>query len=192
MKARPVFHAALLVAAAVYVACIPLGLVAKGNRIQFEEVVLVGVLAILSSSLLESLADITIGREGLTARFREIEHRQAKQEGELARQKAEIRSLQVALLGIVTEYEFDKLAGLSREGAFTCYYSDDLFNELKRLRALGLIMNREGRGLRDIRRDYKDRNATFDLKDYFFITEQGAEYLNLRGEVMMLGPPIPG
>jgi hypothetical protein len=187
LKARPIFHVALLVAATVYVLAIPLGLVPKDNRFQLEEVALVGILAIVSSSLMDSLADITIGKEGVTARFKEIEHRQEKQEDELSRQQAEIRSLQVALQGIVTQYEMDKLVGLSKPGEFLCYYSDDLYNELKRLRALGLIINHAGTGLTSIRRDYKDKGERFDLKRFFALTDQGAEYLKLRGDLLRLG-----
>ena len=184
---RPIFHAALLLLATAYVLLIPLGYVPKDNRLQVEEVVLLGLLAIISSTLMESLAGITIGKHGLTARFKEMEHRQEKQEDELTRQQAEIRSLQVALQGIVTRYQLDKLVGLSKEGEFLCHYGDDLDNELKRLRALGLISNHAGTGLSDIRRDNKDRGEMFDLKRFFYITEEGTEYLKLRGDLMRTG-----
>ena len=95
--------------------------------------------------------------------------------------------MQIALQGIVTRHEFDKLVGLSKEEPFLCYYSDDLDNDLKRLRALGLVQNHEGVGLRAIRRDYEDKNEQFDLKRFFFITEEGREYLKLRSELMVEG-----
>ena len=101
----------------------------------------------------------------------------------LTRQQAEIRSLQVALQGIVTQYEYDKLVGLTSLEPFLCYYSDDLYNELKRLRAMGLIRNRDRTGLSDIRRDYKDKDRNFDLKQFFYATEKGLEYLKLRTEI---------
>jgi CAP12/Pycsar effector protein, TIR domain len=106
--------------------------------------------------------------------------RQERQEQTLARQQSEIRSLQVALQGIVTDYEHDKLAGLESDRPFLCYYSDDLYNEMKRLRAMGLVINHQGVGLSTIRRDYKDRGVQFDLKRFFFLTERGREYLDLR------------
>ncbi len=93
--------------------------------------------------------------------------------------------MQVALQGIVTRYEFDKLVGLSKEEAFLCYYSNDLANELRRLRALGLVQNHEEAGLRTIQRDYKDTNRQFDLRRFFFITKEGREYLKLRSELMV-------
>lgn len=110
--------------------------------------------------------------------------RQERQEATLARQQAEIRSIQVALQGIVSDYEYDKLAGLAADRPFLCYYSDDLFDEMKRLRAMGLAMNHEGVGLAAMQRDYKDRHVQFDLKRFFFLTERGREYLNLRKSVL--------
>jgi hypothetical protein len=93
------------------------------------------------------------------------------------RQEAEVRSLQFALRGIVTQYELEKLIGLNREGDFRVDYSEEMNNELHRLQAMGLIQNQEGTGLWKIRTDSPEK---FDLKQFFRITEQGKEYLNLR------------
>ena len=111
--------------------------------------------------------------------------RQERQERTLERQQSEIRSLQVALQGIVTDYEYDKLTGLATDQPFLCHYSDDLYNEMKRLRAMGLAMNHDGVGLSSLRRDYKDRGIQFDLKHFFFLTERGREYLKLRETVVV-------
>lgn len=113
----------------------------------------------------------------------DISSRQDNQEHRLSKQQAEIRSLQVALQGIVTQYEFDKLVGLSKDEPFLCFYTEDLYAELKRLRAMGLVHRHEGVGLTAIRKDYKDSNQQFDLKRFFFITEHGREYLALRNEL---------
>lgn len=83
----------------------------------------------------------------------------------------------------MTQYELDKLLGLAGDTPFLCYYSNDLYNEVKRLRAMALIANFEGRGLGNIRSEYKDRNRQFDLKDFFYITDLGREYLRLRSEL---------
>jgi hypothetical protein len=113
----------------------------------------------------------------------DLRSRQDVQGQELVRQQAQIRSLSVALQGIVTTYEFDKLVGLEAAAPFMCYYSEDLYQELKRLRAMGLVRHHEGTGLSAIKRDYKDRNASFDLRRFFYLTESGAEYLSLRREI---------
>ena len=122
--------------------------------------------------------------EAKTARaIVEIKSRQEQQGAELSRQQAQIRSLQVALQGIVTRYEYDKLVGLDAAQPFMCYYSDDLYEELKRLRAMGLVRNHEGTGLGSIRRDFGNRREQFDLHRFFYITDQGREYLALRRQL---------
>jgi Predicted nucleotide-binding protein containing TIR-like domain len=100
------------------------------------------------------------------------------------RQEAEVRSLQVALQGIVTQYELDKLVGLNKERPFLVSYSETMNDELQRLQAMGLIQNHEGVGVWTIRNDFRDRAEPFDLKQFFSITEQGREYLNLRAELL--------
>ena len=70
-----------------------------------------------------------------------------------------------------------------------CYYSEDLYQELKRLRAMGLVRHHEGTGLSSIKRQYKDRDATFDLHRFFYITESGIEYLSLRREIGLIPDP---
>jgi hypothetical protein len=113
----------------------------------------------------------------------DLRSRQQAQKQELDQQQAQIRSLRVALQGIVTTYEHDKLVGLATDTPFLCYYSEDLYQELKRLRAMGLVRHNDGTGLSAIKRDYKDRNAMFDLRAFFRITDSGVEYLTLRQEM---------
>lgn len=181
LRLRPVLHAALLIITTLYVLLIPFGFVAKDNRWQTEEIVLLGILLIISSQLLESLTDLTVGKEGISAKFKQLKAKQEEQKDQLSKQQAEIRSLQVALQGIVTRFELDKLIGLNKEESFLCYYSEDLYEELKRLRAMGLVQNHEGVGLETIKREFKDKSQKLDLKRFFYITDQGREYLKLRG-----------
>jgi CAP12/Pycsar effector protein, TIR domain len=132
----------------------------------------------------EVIRDLGISEAKTAKAINTIRTVQEDQARQLSRHQAEIRSLQVALQGIVTEYEYDKLTGLTRDEPFLCYYSEDLFNELKRLRAMGLIQHHEGTGLRDIRNNFKDRDRRFDLKRFFKVTPRGAEYLRLRMEIL--------
>ena len=129
------------------------------------------------------IRDLGVSEIKTAKALNDIRSRQEQQETELSRQQAEIRSLQIALQGIVTRYEFDKLVGLSKEEPFVCHYSNDLENELKRLRAMGLVQNHEGVGITAIRRDYKGNSQQFDLRRFFFITEEGREYLKLRSQL---------
>lgn len=135
-------------------------------------------------SIREVIRDLGFSEAKTAKAISNIRTLQEEQAHQLTTQQAEIRSLQVALQGIVTQYEYDKLIGLIREEPFLCYYSEDLYNELKRLRAMGLVIHYEGTGLMDIKNNYKDRNQTFDLKRFFYVTKKGAEYLKLRAEMV--------
>jgi hypothetical protein len=134
-------------------------------------------------SIRRAIRELGLSPEKTTQAIGQLTSRQDQQAEELAQQQSQIRSLQVALQGIVTQYEFDKLVGLSNDQAFLCYYSEDLYGELKRLRAMGLVRNYDGTGLASIRRDYKDRNEQFDLRRFFYITPAGKEYLSLRHDL---------
>ena len=184
LRLRPIFHGTLLVITTFYVSSIPFGFVDKDNRWQTEEIILLGIVLIISSRLIEALTDLTIGKEGISAKFKQLEEKQKEQKEQLSKQQSEIRSLQVSLQGIVTRFELDKLIGLNKEESFLCYYSEDLYEELKRLRAMGLVQNYEGVGLETIKRKYKDKPQQLDLKRFFYITEQGQEYLKLRSEMI--------
>jgi len=135
-------------------------------------------------SIREVIRDLGVSETKTAKAINDIRSRQDSHENQLSSQQAEIRSLQVALQGILTVYEFDKLVGLSKEEPFLCYYSGDLYNEVKRLRAMNLVQHHEGVGLTTIRNSYKDKNQQFDLKRFFYLTEQGHEYLRLRSDLM--------
>jgi hypothetical protein len=115
--------------------------------------------------------------------FREIKEKQEEQEGILLNQQEQIQALRTAVRGIVTKYELDKLVGLSKDGPFLCKYSDDMFDELRRLRALSLIRHHDGTGLAQMARDHKDKDHQFDLRRYFYITEEGRNYLKIRADM---------
>lgn len=93
--------------------------------------------------------------------------------------EAELRAIQIALRRILTENERGTLTFLAKDEPFLCYYSDNLIDELRHLRAIGLIQNPPGIGFVDITREYRDRNQQFDLKRFCFITEPGRECLKL-------------
>ena len=131
------------------------------------------------------IRDLGVSDTKAATAITDIRTRQIAQEEQLVSQQAQIRSLQMAFSGIVTQYELDKLIGLSGEAAFMCYYSEDLYGELKHLKAMNLISTQEGTDLSTLRREYKDRNERFDLKHFFYITEQGREYIRLRHELLL-------
>jgi len=128
----------------------------------------------------ESIEKLGFSDKKVTQVIGDMRERQREQTTQISRQAEQIRALEFALRGIVTQYEVEKLIGLDRTQPFLCYYSDDLYSELRRLRALGFVQNNEGVGLRNIRDGYKDKPSQFDLKHYFSITPEGHEYLKLR------------
>jgi hypothetical protein len=122
--------------------------------------------------------------ETRTAKISELVSRQKDQEGQLRSQQEQIRMLRFAVRGIVTQYEWDKLVGLNSEQPFTCHFSHDLIAELKHLRAMGLVSNHHGIGLRDLRQ-LDGSGESFDLKRFFRITSYGQEYLTLREQAVV-------
>jgi hypothetical protein len=125
------------------------------------------------------IAELGISRRKRAKAIEGISSRQDEHDKTLSSHGAQIRSLQVALQGIVTRFERDKLIGIAGAEPFLCYYSEDLHSELKRLRAMGFIYQNKDVGLTTLRNQFKDRNEQFDLKKYFFLTDQGLEYLKL-------------
>src|SRR5262249_21137713 len=106
-------------------------------------------------SIREEVRDLGFADTKTSQAITNLSAKQQQQEHQLDEHHDAIRSLQVALQGIVTRYEFEKLEGLTRDAPFMCYYSDDLYNEMKRLRAMGLVTNHHGVGLGTIRNEFK-------------------------------------
>jgi len=126
-----------------------------------------------------AVAERGLSEKKVTQVIGDIRERQREQTAQISKQGAQLQALQFALRGIVTRYEVDKLVGLEQPEPFLCWYSDDLFNEIGRLRAMGFVQNLPGMG----RKDFKGKNQQFDLKDFFCITPSGREYLRLRKDV---------
>ena len=146
-----------------------------------------GAVAAACDKIRNAIRDLGLTEAKIRRDIQQLESRQDRHEQELSRQRAEIRALQVALQGMVTRYELDKLKGLMRERPFLVRYSSDMLSELKRLRAMEMIMNRPETGLRTIEGRYRRSQEEFDLREHFYITEQGQEYLKLRDEIISEG-----
>lgn len=140
-------------------------------------------------SIRHVIRDLGVSDTKAATAITDIRTRQNAQEEHLVSQQAQILSLQVALSGIVTKYELDKLVGLSGGEPFVCFYSEDLYGELKHLKAMNLIADQESKDLAELRKQYKDKNEKFDLKHFLYITEQGREYIRLRHELLLESSP---
>jgi hypothetical protein len=94
---------------------------------------------------------------------------------------------QVALKGIVTKFELDKLRGLSGDGPFPVRYHPRMYDELLRLYGVQFIATTEGHEIGDIKSAYARRgDLEFDLKQFVYLTEDGQVYLSLLEDLMRL------
>jgi hypothetical protein len=90
-------------------------------------------------------------------------------------QQSEIEAIRVAVRGILTKHEFGPLKGLSGPGKVELEKQPNLINYLHRLDGLEFIQPNPGYGLWDIEK--KPNGDKFDLREYFYITDAGKNYL---------------
>jgi hypothetical protein len=152
------------------------GVIAKDNRLTTTEIVLIAVALVFSSGLAERLGDITVGKEGVKARFEKIEERQDLQENH-------VRALRFVLKHALSKFEVDKLRGLAGSTSFMVRSHPELHQELKRLDAGALLRPLLPGGLEEIKTRYGDEKELFDLKTCVAITEDGKDYLKLYDEL---------
>jgi hypothetical protein len=101
-------------------------------------------------------------------------------ETEQIRQRADIDALRFLVSGFVTEDELVHLRKIAIRAPFAFVRGPEttfFLDELRRLRALGLVANHRGKGIRRLEADGGDVNT------YFFITNRGREYLKLRDQI---------
>jgi hypothetical protein len=97
--------------------------------------------------------------------------------------ESRLRSMQIVMKGLVTEFEYQKLRGLSADVPFMVKFHNSMVQELNRLDAIRYVRPAPGYGIESIReRDGTDRQ--FDLKQYVQVTEDGVEYLRFRDELL--------
>lgn len=110
----------------------------------------------------------------------QVDEHKTQTKKQLDKQQRQIRTLQVAVRGIVTVHEYEKLRGLNQGHEFMVHYSEDMHAELKRLRALDFIRNEGNATLSQMRAEHYNSPHDYDLKRYFGITGDGREYLSIR------------
>jgi hypothetical protein len=110
---------------------------------------------------------------GWKVKFREIETVQKHQQ-------TEIESLKFLLSHFLTGHELTHPQKLERGSPFPFIRAPEtsfFVAELRRLRALGMVLGRPGKGIRSL------LTEGGDVKEHFEITERGREYLKLRQEI---------
>jgi hypothetical protein len=99
-----------------------------------------------------------------------------------------VRQLRFIVDGFLTRFEFEHLLAIKRGDRYTVKSEEaqSLAAELRRLRALGLIMNvAKDRGVTDFARASGDKKQ---ISRWFELTNRGLEYLRMRDENSKLAP----
>jgi hypothetical protein len=126
-------------------------------------------------SIREIVRDLGVSDTKTDRRITDIKSRQESIE-------TRVRTLQLVVRGLVTEFEYEKLRGLAAEGSFMVRFHSDMYKELKRLDAIKYVQPQHGYGIVSIK-EYDGRGDEFNLKQYVRITDDGLEYLKLRDEL---------
>jgi hypothetical protein len=135
-------------------------------------------------SIRKVIRDLGVAETKMNKQLVDIQSRQETTE-------TRIRTLQVLVKGLITEFELDKLVGLAREGAFTVRFHNDMIEELERLDALRYLEPQPNYGIVSIR-ERDGRGDEFDLKQYVRITSEGMEYLKMRDDLLHQNMPKTG
>jgi len=131
-----------------------------------------GAVGAACDSIRDVIRDLGVSDAKVQSQIRDIKSRQEFAESQL-------RTLQIVVRGLVTEWEYEKLRGLASDGPFMVRFHNDMYDELKRLDAIRYVKPRPGYGIISIR-ERDGRGIEFDLRQYVEITNDGLEYLKLR------------
>ena len=94
-----------------------------------------------------------------------------------------MRTVQILIKSLITEFEYEKLRGLAPNGPFKVQFHNSMIAELNRLDVIRYVRPKPGYGIESVR-ERDGANKGFDLKQYIEITEDGLEYVNLRAELL--------
>jgi hypothetical protein len=110
---------------------------------------------------------------------KEVQRLQGRQDAT----ESSLRTVQIVIKGLVTEFEYEKLIGLAGPIPFMVQFHNSMVEELNRLDAIRYVRPAPGYGIESVREcDGTDRK--FDLKRYVQITDDGLEYLRFRDELL--------
>lgn len=126
--------------------------------------------------IIKAIRALAFSEQRTQQQIRRLQDRQANTESRL-------RTIQIVIKGLVTEFEHEKLRGLATDGPYEVQFHKSMVAELNRLDAIRYVRPKAGYGIESIR----ERDGTgerFDLKHYVTITDDGLEYLSLRSELL--------
>ncbi|HZD48104.1 MAG TPA: nucleotide-binding protein, partial [Silvibacterium sp.] len=84
-------------------------------------------------------------------------------EGRQDATESRLRTLQVVVKGLVTEFEYEKLRGIASQDQFLVHFHNSMMQELNRLDAIRYIRPKAGFGIESVR-ERDGSGAEFDLK----------------------------
>jgi hypothetical protein len=126
--------------------------------------------------IIKTIKALRFSEQRTQQQIRELQGRQDTTESRL-------RTIQIVIKGLVTEFEYEKMGGLAADGPYMVQFHNSMVAELNRLDAIRYVRPKPGYGIESIReRDGTDKK--FDLKHYVEITGDGSEYLGLRRELL--------
>lgn len=130
---------------------------------------------LFNSGLIEKIESIAISSDGLQAEFAQrIKEEVGEVEEKQQIQQKELDALRLVMISLLSEWEFKHLKKLATGEPFPYRKRQRFADELRRLRSLSLIEHQQpGQTIYSM----KEQG---DLREYFKITPQGIEYLQLR------------
>ena len=178
-KFRWVFLPKLLsILGVVYLAFIPTGLLKLEAKYGLTETIIFITILIINSDVIERLTKFSVSQKGISLELvdRKIERVEVRQ----GKQEQDIKLLRFFIANFVGKYELLHLEGLDRGEPYRFDTVPWTFEaELVNLRSRGLINHFEGKGIVEMKKESQG-----DLKNHFYITDLGKDYLKLRRELV--------
>jgi len=146
-------------------------MVTTAYQISFADLILIALLILFSSGILDNLIEISFSSEkGFSARFRRVE--------------GDLMIINEIAKHVLTEGERLQLNRLKEENIVMVKYSYFLLGEMIRLCQHNFVNENFSASTWRMKDLYeKPESSSYNLKDYYHITEDGKEYLKLLEEL---------
>jgi hypothetical protein len=165
-----------IIAVFIYIVCIVLGKLQERQKLSASDVAMIVVAVFVAGVLLrpEFLNRLTHLKVGNV----ELELEKLQQDQQL--QRHELDDVRFVLTLLLQQSEVQHLKNLENNETQGYEGNNNVRNELRKLRTLGLIQNRKDRTIGELTDRFK-----FDLNDFVQLTLRGRHYLDRLGEYKM-------
>lgn len=170
---RAIFALIVMLSVSIYIVCLVLGKLQERQKFSASDVGMIVVAVIVAGVLLrpEFLNRLTHLKVGNV----EVELEKLQQDQLL--QRHELDDVRFVLTLLLQQTEVQHLKNLENNETQGYEGNNNVRNELRKLRTLGLIQSRENRPIGELTDRFK-----FDLKDFVRLTVRGRHYLERLGE----------